>query len=97
MAMVQSGKFAGRKLHEIKLNEEFADAVLNGEKRFEVRSNDRGYQKGDLIQFEVIRSNGLRSFHELNDDIRFEITYVLSCWGIKDGYVVFGIRRVDND
>ena len=28
--------------HEIKLREEYADAVLSGDKCFEVRENDRG-------------------------------------------------------
>lgn len=83
------------KLHKIKLREEFADDVLCGNKCFEVRENDRGYQKGDLIQFMVVDSMTLTQYHELNDVI-FEITYVLSGWGIKDGYVVFGIRRVNN-
>lgn len=35
------------KIHELKLNIEFCDAVLSGEKSFEIRENDRGYQKGD--------------------------------------------------
>lgn len=84
-----------RKLHKIKIREEFADDVLNGDKRFEVRENDRGYQKGDFIQFDVIGGMGLSRHHDLND-VRFEITYVLSGWGVKDGYVVFGIRKSDN-
>lgn len=81
------------KLHRIKLYEEFADAVLSGDKCFEVRENDRGYQKGDLVQFRVVQSDGLyNNTHELND-VQFEITYVLNGWGIQHGYVVFGIRR----
>lgn len=34
------------KIHNIKLSIEFCDAVLNGEKTFEIRENDRGYQSG---------------------------------------------------
>lgn len=83
------------KLHKLKLRIGFADDVLNGDKCFEVRENDRGYQKGDFIQFDVIDNIGLSQHHDLND-VRFEITYVLSDWGIKDGYVVFGMRKVDN-
>ena len=40
--------------HEIKIQKEFANAVFLGEKTFEVRNNDRGYQKGDLIEFKVM-------------------------------------------
>ena len=39
------------KTHDLKLSIEFCDAVLSGEKTFEVRKNDRGFQTGDLIRF----------------------------------------------
>ena len=35
--------------HYIKIRQSFADAVYSGEKTFEVRKNDRGYQKGDTF------------------------------------------------
>ena len=38
-----------RKLHYLKILEEFADAVLTGDKTFELRYNDRNYKTGDLI------------------------------------------------
>lgn len=93
---IMKGCTVERKLHKIKIREEFADDVFSGNKCFEVRENDRGYQKGDLIQFETVESMGLTRYHKLND-VKFEITYVLSGWGIKNGYVAFGIRRTDND
>ena len=81
--------------HEIKLREEYADAVLSGEKCFEVRENDRGYQKGDRVRFIVIDKLNLCVNHYLTvNEVEFEITYVLSGWGIKEGWVVFGIKRV---
>lgn len=78
------------KTHNIKLDIHFCDDVLNGRKNFEVRYNDRGYQAGDLVKF--IPVDGC--FHE-NHDVQkhtYEITYVLSGWGLKEGYVVFGIK-----
>lgn len=75
--------------HEIKLAYAFQEAVLNGEKCFEVRYNDRGYQKGDYVKFKV---QDRKNCKEPLDDKVFEITYVLSGWGIKEDYVVFGIR-----
>lgn len=83
-------------IHRIKLLETFADAVLDGRKNFEVRENDRGYQRGDLVEFIVINKLGNRVNHPLNSKL-FEITYVLSGWGIKDGYVVFGISRTSDE
>ena len=81
------------KVHIIKIREDFADAVLYGEKTFEVRENDRGYQKGDIVQFSVTDRGGF--FHEYGHTLngkRYRITYVLNGWGIKDGYVVFSIK-----
>ena len=70
----------------------FADVVLSGEKTFEIRENDEGYQKGDVIQFRVMDSQYMEnSFHMLNGKL-YEITYVLSGWGLKEGYVVLGIK-----
>ena len=82
------------KVHVIKIQEDFADAVLSGEKTFEVRENDRGYQKGDIVQFKVVERGGLtleKYGHKLTGK-RYRITYVLNGWGIKDGYVAFSIK-----
>lgn len=83
------------KIHEIKLSEEFAEEVLSGQKSFEIRFNDRGYQKGDLVKFKVVDSIGIpHVFHPLNDKL-FEITYVLSGCGLKESYVAFSIKESD--
>ena len=84
------------KTHEIKLNEKFVDAVLSGEKCFEIRKNDRGYQKGDIVKFIPIDDRGLYPYtlaSSMIKDIEYEITYVLNGWGLQDGYVVFGIKE----
>lgn len=82
--------------HLIKLRIEFADAILDGDKNFEVRFNDRGYQKGDYIRFKTIDSVNLSAHHEVEKRC-YQITYVLGGWGLKNGYVVFGFKEVDND
>ena len=69
----------------------FADAVISGQKTFEVRKNDRNYQRGDHVIFTAV-VNGKKINHPINKE-QYEITYVLSGWGLKDGYVVFGIKR----
>lgn len=79
--------------HILKLREEFCDDVFAGYKTFEVRENDRGYQKGDTVQFECVDKAEMNLQHYINDEI-YEITYVLNGWGIKENYVVFGIRRL---
>lgn len=84
------------KEHKIKILVDFADEVLTGEKNFEIRENDRGYQKGDQVKFMVVDYKGCNVNHPLNEWIKhtFEITYVMNGWGLKNGFVVFGIREV---
>ena len=80
-------------IHKLKILEPFADAVASGAKSFEVRKNDRGYNAGDLVQFEPVRDDLLSTAirdHPVGGKT-FEITYVLSGWGIESGYVAFGI------
>lgn len=79
-------------IHEIKIQKQFAEAVLDGRKTFEVRENDRGYQAGDQVVFKVMDGELLIENHALNRKT-FDITYVLNGWGIKNNYVVFGIKR----
>lgn len=85
-------------VHKIKLSEDFAEAVLNGDKSFEIRNNDRGYQKGDTVIFKVVERGGMAMevFNHPLNGIEFEITYVLNGWGLKDGFVAFGIRRAND-
>ena len=81
------------KVHEIKLNIEFCDSVLNGEKTFEIRNNDRGYQKGDHVRF--IPWDRFCSTENPITKKEYEITYVINGWGLQDGYVVFSIKECD--
>lgn len=77
--------------HYIKLNHHFCDAVLNGDKNFEIRRNDRGYQKGDRVIFQAVNDEGITMEHEVNR-VAYMITYVLHGFGLQDGYCVFGIK-----
>lgn len=52
------------KTHESKLNIIFCDDVLSGEKTFEIRKNDRGFQKGDHIKF-LPKEGGLSVIHDI--------------------------------
>ena len=81
--------------HEIKLSEQYAQAVKDGEKTFEIRYNDRGYQKGDKIKFNVIENTPFKS--EVNYKYQlpeYEITYVHSGLGMADNYVALAIKAL---
>lgn len=45
-------------IHRLKILDIFADDILVGNKTFELRYNDRNYQKGDLIRFVVVDREG---------------------------------------
>ena len=81
------------KIHKLKLDIAYCDAVYSGEKPFEIRTNDRGYQKGDFVVFTPV--DGIYTVDHPVQDNKYEITYVLSYFGLKDGYVAFGIREVE--
>lgn len=89
--------------HYIKLKKQFCDAVYFGDKPFEIRKNDRCYQKGDHIKFLPVNETGdlliidgkkIPSVDHPIEDKEYEITYVLSGWGLERDYVVFGIKEV---
>lgn len=78
--------------HELKIDPAYFAAIQSGEKTFEVRFNDLGYPKGDLLELRE-RRNG----HYFTSR-RFErrITYVHSGLGMKEGYVVLGLEKIND-
>ena len=77
-------------LHEIKIDEPYADAILDGRKTFVVRYNNKGYNAGDKVKFQVY--NGYAPApHRLNGCV-YNITYVYSGAGVENRHVVFGIK-----
>lgn len=75
------------KHHVLKIKSDFWNAVACGDKNFEIRNNDRGFQKGDTVSFVPTEEGVVFSGPD-----KFEITYVLSGWGIEKDYVVFGMK-----
>lgn len=77
--------------HVLKLQKDFCDAVYNGDKTFELRYNDRGFQKGDRVRFAAIDGDEWID-HPINNE-EYEITYVLAGWGLQRNFVAFGIKK----
>ena len=79
------------KTHELKILKPFFESVESGEKTFEIRKNDRGFQKGDrVILQEVI---GVDRFHT-GRTITKKITFVLGGWGLQEDYVALGLGEI---
>jgi len=76
--------------HEIKLDTNYVEAVRSGDKTFEIRFNDRGYQKGDKL---ILRPWCTK--HHCYDTgslkIRADITYVTT-YSQLSGWCVLGIK-----
>lgn len=81
------------RIHQLKLHKQFEKAVWNGDKSFEIRKNDRDFQVGDYINFYVVDDRG-NAYNSLLRGITFEITYVLSGWGLEPGFVALGLREL---
>lgn len=66
--------------HRLKVLIKYADAIMNGTKTFEVRKNDRGYEVGDKIVFDVVTNEGYSigeaARHPLNG-ATYRIDYIL--------------------
>lgn len=65
------------KVHNIKLQQRFANAVLLRKKTFEYRFNDRDYRVDDIVKFRVVDDEGEPVKHKLNGR-EFVITYIIS-------------------
>ena len=77
--------------HELKTLPQYFEQVWSGNKRFEVRKNDRDFQLGDCLVLKEYQQDG-RYTKRL---ITCNISYVLKDFeGIEKGYCVLGIRSV---
>ncbi len=81
-------------LHQIKIQEQYYNKIIEGQKTFEVRKNDRDYKINDLIQFVLVANDGTGSIIKVSDKI-FKIGFILygGKFGIDKGYCVFSIKE----
>lgn len=81
------------RVHDLKILNDFADSVVAGDKTFEIRENDRGFQKGDFIKFRAVEKTGLINYQHLINSKFYEITFVLNGWGLENGVVALAIKE----
>lgn len=86
-------------IHELKVWPEFFDAIMRGDKPFEIRKDDRNFSVGDILLLreyipENYYGNGKPAWYSNMKTTR-EITYILQGgkFGINEGYVVMGLKR----
>jgi hypothetical protein len=85
--------------HILKTLPDYWDAVAAKEKTFEVRRDDRGFQKGDVLVLRRLKKDygGNLVPDKLNGchrDLCRRVAYVLTGgqFGIEPGYVVMALR-----
>jgi ASC-1-like (ASCH) protein len=78
------------KTHTLKTWPDFFDAVASGEKTFEIRKNDRGFQKGDKLILEKFDPADPEK-HVSENALYIDVTYVLNGFGLENGFVALGL------
>lgn len=88
--------------HILKTLPDYWDALQSKEKTFEVRRDDRGFQKGDVLVLRRLKK-GLgggwqeeRTHTNSAVELRRKVLYVLTGgqFGIEPGYVVMALKPI---
>jgi hypothetical protein len=89
-------------IHDLKTWDVYWDAVASGDKTFEGRRDDRGFQKGDIVR--LLRCEKRHGAYVVELDFKGNpehvlekrITYILTGgqFGIEPGYVVLALGDV---
>jgi ASC-1-like (ASCH) protein len=88
--------------HELKCLPVYFDAIKRGEKTFDVRRDDRGFQKGDTVRLQRLCDSGPYKHREIEQyysrkpvhEIIGTISYILTGgqFGIEPGFVVLALK-----
>jgi hypothetical protein len=79
--------------HNLKTCPEFFDAVLKGDKTFEVRLNDRGFRVGDNL---VLKEWLPNTKQYTGRQTKRSITYILSGLGLQPNWIVMAIKYAED-
>ena len=88
--------------HELKTDPEPFEATVRDEKPYEVRYDDRDYQKDDTLILRETRhtgeemSNGAPLVYTGRTEMRV-VTEVRGNYGMQPGWVIMGVEKADFD
>ena len=77
------------KVHELKILPEYYDAVRCGDKRFEIRKNDRNFHSGDILRLKEWDGEKYTG-KELDVLVRY-VLYGMDEYGLSEGYCIMSI------
>jgi ParB family chromosome partitioning protein len=76
--------------HELKIRPEFFSAVRSGDKRFELRKDDRGFKVGDRLVLREWDDNGYSG-----EQVCCRIDYILKGYaGLDECYAILSITLI---
>lgn len=93
-------------IHKLKIHNRFYEKLVSGQKKVEIRYNDRNYQKGDILYFNQISTDYTDYMESRSDNVVFgEVTHQEKSMvtlfvitdvtefpnGLKDGYVALSL------
>ena len=82
-------------IHELKILPEYYDAVRCGDKRFEIRKNDRDYHTGDILRLKEWDGKQYTG-EELDAVVRY-IYHGIDEYGLAEGYCIMYIDTMMHD
>ena len=82
------------KIHELKILPEYYDAVRCGDKRFEIRKNDRNFHRGDILRLKEWDGEKVTG-EELDALVRYILFDFTG--GLQDGYCIMSIDTMMHD
>ena len=86
--------------HRLKTLPQFFDAVQRGDKRFDVRRNDRQFQRGDIVilQYFHPKDGYARGPDMKMKEMRFRVGWTLHgpAFGVEAGYCVFSLEPIES-
>lgn len=85
--------------HELKTWPIYFEQVWNGDKNFEVRKNDREFQKGDTVilrEYDITKHPSLAEYKYTGREITAKIGFVLSGFQ-REGYVAFSLLNIKKE
>lgn len=79
------------KTHELKTWPAFYRSILNGEKTFEIRKDDRCFRSGDILKLKEWNPSD-KSY--TGRETKKKVVYVLSGWGLEKDYVCMSLGTI---
>lgn len=90
------------KTHELKILPQYFKEVVNGNKTFEIRENDRGFEVGDkliLKEYVLFDDGVIKGEYGLytGNETKKEVSYIYEGeeYGLKKGWCVLGLKNTE--